>query len=233
VSVTNGNKAKRKATTGKPQKETASTGRKKVRCPHCGRTSPARRAELHLRWCPAVGQPHDKHPVGAQPRAVAKPPPTAVKPRPVPPTDNHTICVKCGCVLRLANVQAHKQRCPKRHTASSSDIPPPKGPESERRPSPPFVVERVPVRSGPRFARAYSVGADGTVNVHASRDATAVADPTVGRLRCEGTEVGQEAGLGDDVRDATRYSGHSFRDERGTFGSHPVHDAFDDDSDPA
>src|SRR5437764_32553 len=36
---------------------------------------------------------------------------------------------------------------------------------------------------------------------------------------------------GDDNRDATRYWGHHFRDN-GSYGSYPVHDDFDDESEP-
>jgi hypothetical protein len=45
-------------------------------------------------------------------------------------------------------------------------------------------------------------------------------------------QASEKSGIGDDLRDAKRGWGHSFRDEKGAFGSYPVHDAHDDESDP-
>jgi hypothetical protein len=56
---------------------------------------------------------------------------------------------------------------------------------------------------------------------------------TAGAVLAKSTQqTSERSGVGDDLRDAKRGWGHSFRDQQGAFGSYPVHDAHDDESDP-
>ena len=84
------------------------------------------------------------------------------------------------------------------------------------------------------YRRPYAVAPDGTVIVPQIPRGSAEVENR-GRLRVDDQPKSREPTRPErqeDLRDATRGSGHSFRDAGGDFGSHPIHDPFDDESDP-
>lgn len=223
---------------------------KPVRCPHCGRSHPLRESAIHLRWCPLL-------PTGARNVFAADEGPTK-QAAPIPAAAarqvrvGYTNCANCHCLLRLNNIPRHASVCPKRSAVASRTTPrvvrrspPPSAPldvgprplkpPPHREPAPSRTAESQRAQTGvrPYVARPYVVGTDGTVHVLAKHENVAASHGShaIGSLRTE-NDHSSDIGLGDDARDATRYSGHSFRDQKGRFGSHAIYDAFDDESEP-
>lgn len=168
--------------------------------------------------------------------------------QPLPP--GFIRCPRCQCPLNPKKGRRHESRCPKRARpvptpGSSTRAVPMRAPAIASAPLPRAPVppkpqptfDTPPSSRQPRatgrgaYARPYFVGPDGTVGVMSSR-ASLNENEARARLRDGNRQAVRDPLPGEDLRDATRYSGHSFRDHKGEFGSHPVHDAFDDESDP-
>lgn len=85
-------------------------------------------------------------------------------------------------------------------------------------------VHGVPERDGPR--RGSTGGKVGTAVTGPGKRVPI--DPA----RADREKVDENTGA-RDPRDASKYVGHQFRETGGRFGSHPIHDGYDDESDPS
>ncbi len=142
---------------------------------------------------------------------------------------DYITCNHCGCRLNKRNVNRHRKRCivtrkrgAKGHTRGST-----KERVNVLISSAPAVVFE---ESDTTYARPYVVSPDGTVVVVGRSRQVKAGEAARPILHCESPVKGSDSGRGDDLRDAARYAGHSFRDQKGGFGSYPVHDAHDDES---